>query len=62
MLWDKLSVNFRKADTSKDNELDRQEFQVFCIDLGMRKKDLINKMFDNIDADYSGKVSMQEFI
>jgi len=62
MLWDKLSANFRGADTSKDNELDRQEFSRFCEGLGLRRTDLVNKMFDSIDADYSGKISLYEFI
>jgi len=51
-------LNFRKADTSKDLELDLDEFTQFCIGLGLRDNLLIKELFDSIDADYSGKISV----
>jgi len=62
MLWDKLSDSFRVADTNKDKELDRNEFIVWCTNMGLRDRNMSSKMFDNVDADYSGKVNMQEFV
>lgn len=51
LIWDKLFQNFKAADSSRDMELDQEEFIEFASGLGMRNKKLVSKVFEKVDAD-----------
>jgi hypothetical protein len=54
---------FAQADTSQDGSLDRNEWAQACAGvLGHAAPDLANALFDMMDFDKSGHVSMGEFV
>lgn len=51
MLWEKIQTNFKEIDKDNSKELDFNEFQEFSNKMGIRDKEIINKIFISIDAD-----------
>ncbi|CAE8613919.1 unnamed protein product [Polarella glacialis] len=53
---------FNKYDENKDHEISRVEFYLICQDIGLNRKEIQDRLFEDSDIDQNGSISIEEFV